>query len=296
MNGTTPDVLSLPKGGGGVSGLGGSFTPDLNTGGGGYAVPLDLPQGVDGHTPKLTLQYATGFGDGPFGFGWSLPVLRVELSCDGRLPRYDGTDPLVLPGAGPLVEAPGGAGRLVPETDGLGWRIRRQGDGFELTDRSGIRHLVGTTAAARIADPADSRRVYAWLLERSIRPSGDEIVYTWTADRLPESVSWARYRLELHYESRPDPVFDGRPGFQLTTTRRCTSIELHAPAQSQSLLRRYTLDYAAGQPTGHSLLAGVTLSGHTADGGTATFPRLVFGYTTGGGFGVRAVDPDVARV
>ncbi|MEW2259779.1 toxin TcdB middle/N-terminal domain-containing protein [Streptomyces sp. NPDC047869] len=296
MNGTTPDVLSLPKGGGAVGGLGGAFTPDLNTGGGGYAVPLDLPQGVDGHTPKLTLQYATGFGDGPFGFGWSLPVLRIELSCDGRLPRYDGKDPLVLPGAGPLVEVPGDAGQLVPETDGLGWRIRRQGDGFELTDRSGTRHLVGTTATARIADPADPGRVFAWLLERSIRPSGDEIVHTWTADGLPESVSWARYRLQMHYESRPDPIFDGRSGFPLTTTRRCTSIELHAPAQAPSLLRRYTLDYAAGRPTGHSLLAGVTLSGHTADGGTATFPRLAFGYTTGGGFAVQAVSPDVARV
>ncbi|BCL26742.1 toxin TcdB middle/N-terminal domain-containing protein [Streptomyces aurantiacus] len=296
MNGTTPDVLSLPKGGGSVGGLGGSFTPDLNTGGGGYAIPLDLPQGVDGHTPQLTLQYATGFGDGPFGFGWSLPVLRVELSCDGRLPRYDGTDPLVLPGAGPLVEVPGEPGRLVPETDGLGWRIRRQGDGFELTDRSGVRHLVGTTAAARIADPADPSRVYAWLLERSIRPAGDEIVHTWTGDRLLESVTWAAYRLELHYESRPDPVFDGRPGFPLTTTRRCTSIELHASAQAPTSLRRYTLDYVAGRPTGHSLLAGVTLSGHGADGAVATFPRLAFGYTAGGAFTVRAVDAAVARV
>ncbi|MGW6737577.1 toxin TcdB middle/N-terminal domain-containing protein [Streptomyces sp. NPDC055013] len=295
MNGTTPDVLSLPKGGGSVGGLGGSFTPDLNTGGGGYAIPLDLPQGVDGHTPQLTLQYATGFGDGPFGFGWCLPVVRIERSCDGRLPRYDGTDPLVLPGAGHLVEAPGEPGRLVPETDGLGWRILRQGAGFALTDRAGVRHVVGTTTTARIADPADPSRVYAWLLERSIRPAGDEIVYAWADDGLLESVTWAAYRLELRYEVRPDPVFDGRPGFPLITTRRCKSIEVHAPARTPSLLRGYAFDYAAGWPTGHSLLAGVTLSGHAADGGTTAFPRLAFGYTTGGGFAVGAVEPAVAR-
>ncbi|WP_170047541.1 SpvB/TcaC N-terminal domain-containing protein, partial [Couchioplanes caeruleus] len=124
MNGTGPDVLALPKGGGAVGGIGGSFTPDLNTGGGGYAVPLDLPHGVDGHTPQLTLQYSTAFGNGEFGLGWALGTVRVE--------RAGGA--YTLAGAGRLVDVPGEPGRLVPETDGLGWRIDRDGDGFALTD------------------------------------------------------------------------------------------------------------------------------------------------------------------
>ncbi len=302
MNGASPDVLALPRGGASVGGLGGSFAPDLNSGCGGYAVPLDLPQGVDGHTPQLTLQYSTGFGAGPFGMGWSIGTPRAELSTDGALPRYDGTDRYTLAGAGPLVPVPNEPGRFVPETDGLGWRIRKQGNGFELTDRAGVRHLVGTTAAARVADPADPARVFAWLVERSVRPTGEEIVYTWAADGLLASVGWAAYRLDFGYEDRPDPVLDSRPGFLLATTRRCVTIELHAPAQAASLLRRYTLDYAAGRPTGHSLLAGITLSGHGPNGEVATFPRLSFGYTGApdgdrtGGFRLRAVDPAVAAV
>ncbi|MEV8508836.1 toxin TcdB middle/N-terminal domain-containing protein [Actinoplanes sp. NPDC051475] len=283
MNGAGPDVLALPKGGGAVGGIGGSFTPDLNTGGGGYAVPLDLPHGVDGHTPQLTLQYSTAFGDGEFGLGWALATVRVELTAD----TY------TLAGAGRLVDVPGEPGRLVPETDGLGWRVHREGDGFMLTDRSGVRHVVGTTAAARIADPDDPSRVSAWLVERSIRPSGDEIVYTWDGDGLLRSVAWAAYRFDLGYETRPDPVLDARPGFLRTITRRCTTLELHAPAEAPSLLRRYTVDYAAGRPTGHSLLAGITLSGHGPAGEVATFPRLALGYTTSE-FGLRAAGAALA--
>jgi RHS repeat-associated protein len=295
VNGAGPDVLALPKGGGAVGGIGGSFAPDLNTGGGGYAVPLDLPHGVDGHTPQLTLQYSTAYGNSAFGLGWSLGTVRVELATDGRVPRYDGTDAYTLAGAGRLVDLPGEPGRLVPETDGLGWRIRRHGDGFELTDRSGVRHLAGTGSAARIADPADPDHVFGWLIERSVRPSGDEIVYTWDVDGLLASVAWAAYRLELHYATRPDPVLDGKPGFLLSTTRRCTAIELHAPAQAATLLRRYTLDYTPGHPTGHSLLAGITLSGHGPAGEVQTFPRLSFGYTTAD-FALRAVGGAAAGV
>ncbi|MFI5495924.1 toxin TcdB middle/N-terminal domain-containing protein [Actinoplanes sp. NPDC051859] len=282
MNGAGPDVLALPKGGGAVGGIGGSFTPDLNTGGGGYAVPLDLPHGVDGHTPQLTLQYSTAFGHAEFGLGWSLGTVRVEHT-DGAYR---------LAGAGRLVEVPGEPGRFVPETDGLGWRIHRDGDGFTLTDRSGIRHVLGSTAAARIADPADPIRVTGWLVERSIRPSGDEIGYTWD-DGLLTSVAWAAYRLDFGYETRPDPVLDGRSGFLRSLLRRCTTVELHAPGQTPSLLRRYTLDYTAGQPTGHSLLAGITLSGHGPAGEVETFPRLAFDYTTSA-FGLRATGTALA--
>ncbi|QCB93559.1 toxin TcdB middle/N-terminal domain-containing protein [Cellulomonas shaoxiangyii] len=296
MSGVGPDVLALPRGGGAVGGIGGGFAPDLNTGGGGYAVPLDLPQGVDGHTPQLTLQYGTAHGAGPFGLGWALSLPRVEVSTDGRLPAHDGTDVLVVPGAGPLVAVPGDPGAFVPETDGLGWRVRRTGDGFTVTDRSGLRHVLGTTPGARVADPADPGRVHAWLLERSVRPAGQEIAYTWAADGLLTDVRWAAYRLELHYEERPDPVLDGRAGFLRVTTRRCVAVELHAPAQAPSLLRRYTLDYVAGAPTGHSLLAGVTLSGHGADGTVEAFPRLAFTYTDGGGFGLRATGSGLAGV
>jgi hypothetical protein len=48
-------VLSLPKGGGAVSGLGELFSPDLFTGTGNFSVPIALPPGRHGLQPQLAL-------------------------------------------------------------------------------------------------------------------------------------------------------------------------------------------------------------------------------------------------
>jgi hypothetical protein len=50
-------VLSLPKGGGALSGIGETFPPDLHTGTGNFTVPLALPPGRNGFQPELSLAY-----------------------------------------------------------------------------------------------------------------------------------------------------------------------------------------------------------------------------------------------
>ena len=56
-----------------VRGLGGAFTPEPATGGGGFSVPLDLPPGPGGIAPALALRYTTGTQQSTFGGGVSLP-------------------------------------------------------------------------------------------------------------------------------------------------------------------------------------------------------------------------------
>ena len=62
-------VISLPKGGGAIRGLGETFSPDLHTGTGNFTVPIALPPGRNGFQPQLNLVYSTGNGNGPFGLG-----------------------------------------------------------------------------------------------------------------------------------------------------------------------------------------------------------------------------------
>src|SRR5262249_51175488 len=112
---------SLPIGGGSVGGLGETFAPDLSTGTGTFAVPLDLPTGRNDIGPKLTLRYDTGSPTGPFGLGWSLPLARILRTTMRGRPRYDDRDDLVLEGSGPLVRLPDGS--LRPQVDTGEWRI-----------------------------------------------------------------------------------------------------------------------------------------------------------------------------
>src|SRR5437867_901899 len=76
-SGVSPSAISLPKGPGSIEGLGESFQPNLNTGTAKYGIGLKPPPGVAGHAASLNLSYEGGGGNGPLGYGWSLPTAFV---------------------------------------------------------------------------------------------------------------------------------------------------------------------------------------------------------------------------
>src|SRR5882724_10911811 len=87
-SGPTSQVISLPKGGGALHGIGEKFSPDLHTGTGNFTVPIALPPGRNAFQPQLTLVYSTGNGNGPFGLGWSLSIPGVSRKTSRGIPRY----------------------------------------------------------------------------------------------------------------------------------------------------------------------------------------------------------------
>ncbi|HVQ90090.1 MAG TPA: SpvB/TcaC N-terminal domain-containing protein, partial [Mycobacteriales bacterium] len=86
-------VIALPEAGGGVSDVlgGAAFRADLFTGAGCLTVPLATPPGRNGMQPDLALEYHTGNGDGPFGFGWQLSLPEVTRAA--RRSAGDATGP-----------------------------------------------------------------------------------------------------------------------------------------------------------------------------------------------------------
>src|ERR1700675_2621323 len=87
-SGTPGQVISLPKGGGALHGIGETFSPDLHTGTGNFTVPIALPPGRNRFQPQLNLVYSTGNGNGPFGLGWGLSILGVSRKTSSGIPRY----------------------------------------------------------------------------------------------------------------------------------------------------------------------------------------------------------------
>jgi Salmonella virulence plasmid 65kDa B protein len=100
-------AVSLPSGGGAVSGLGETFAPDLHTGTGNLTVPIALPPGRGQLAPSLSLAYSTGHGNGPFGLGWALSVPRIARATSHGVPRYEVGDGFLLSGVEELVEVGG---------------------------------------------------------------------------------------------------------------------------------------------------------------------------------------------
>ncbi|HEX4813368.1 MAG TPA: toxin TcdB middle/N-terminal domain-containing protein [Nonomuraea sp.] len=271
---------SLPQGGGAVCGLGETYTPDMSTGTGSYSIPLDCPNGANDVGPRLALRYDSSAGNGPFGLGFGLPLPRILRSTAGRFPRYDGSDPLMLEGAGELVAV--GDGVYRPQVDGGAWRVAAHADGFRLTDRDGMIYDLGTDLPSRLIDPNEPGAVYAWHLAGVRDALGNAVSFTWQRDGgqlYLEQVAYSGYEVRFRYEERPDAQHWGRAGFLITTSRRCVSVELHLAGDAASLVRRWDLAYEQDPANGCSLLTSVVLSGFDADGGQLAAPALRLGYT-----------------
>ncbi|NUR62905.1 MAG: hypothetical protein HOV87_30265 [Catenulispora sp.] len=233
---TAGSVISLPQGGGAISGLGEKFSPDLFTGTGNVTVPIALPPGRLGLTPQLALTYSTGNGNGAFGLGWALSAPSVGRLTSHGLPRYldhpgsDGrpADVFVLAGADDLVPVAtpaAGRTRYRPRTEGQFARIDHvtdaTGNTWEVRGRDGSLTRFGTPRPASpadwrdpaaITDPDDPRRVFAWQITETQDALGNLIRYEYLRDHgtepghrwdnpLPSRISYA------DYGDRADPSF-----------------------------------------------------------------------------------------
>ncbi len=212
-SGTSEQVISLPKGGGALHGIGEKFSPDLFTGTGNFTVPIALPPGRNGFQPQLNLVYSTGNGNGPFGLGWSLSIPGVSRKTSKGVPIYDDTkDTFLLSGAEDLVpveveKTESSTGKEVqtrsryrPRTEGLFARIDHYqvvdkasgtilSNYWEVRSKDGLVSVYGTRGAAGndpavIADPGldKQQHIFAWKLTSTTDPFGNRIVYEYLRD------------------------------------------------------------------------------------------------------------------
>jgi RHS repeat-associated protein len=75
-----------------VGDYGGMFSVSPS-GGAIYSIPIELPQGVNGMSPKVFLNYNSQSGIGDAGYGWNI-VGASEIAKEGARPYYDN---MVLP-------------------------------------------------------------------------------------------------------------------------------------------------------------------------------------------------------
>lgn len=129
-NGSSGESITLPKGGGAISGLGEKFSPDLFTGTGNFSVPITIPPGRNGFQPELSLGYSSGNGNSPFGLGWALSIPGVTRKTSKGIAQYQGKDIFILSGAEDLVpiKKDGSITRYKPRTEGLYAKIEQHRD------------------------------------------------------------------------------------------------------------------------------------------------------------------------
>jgi Salmonella virulence plasmid 65kDa B protein len=204
--GVSAPQITLPKGGGAISGIGEKFAANPVTGTGSMTVPIFTSPGRSGFGPQLSLSYDSGAGNGPFGFGWSLSVPSITRRTDKGLPKYfdaQESDIFILSGAEDLVPVlvkdkdewkwqpfdspasnPGYTIQCYrPRIEGLFARIERWTDKqtgishWRSISKDNITTLYGKRGDARIADPADRTRIFTWRICESYDDKGNAILY-----------------------------------------------------------------------------------------------------------------------
>jgi len=192
------DVLSLPKGGGAIRGIGETFQANPFNGTATFGVPIAVSPGRGGFDLRLTLEYSSGHGNGPFGLGWRMSIPYIARKTEKGLPRYTDNDTYVLSGAEDLIEhadrAPRDEGdfRVTtyrPRVEGLFARIERwarargasvpgSSDVFwKLTTKDNVTSYFGRTPQATLSHPRLASQVSEWHVELTCDPKGEYVRY-----------------------------------------------------------------------------------------------------------------------
>ena len=230
-SGPPPPQLNLPKGGGAIRGIGEKFAAQPVTGTGAVSIPIASSPGRSGFGPSLSLNYDSGSGNGPFGFGWTLAVPAISRKTEKGVPRYadaDEEDTFLLSAAEDLVPAlveengtlrrhleirhAFGAQyeirRYLPRVEGLFARIERWRNAADPADsfwrsisRDNVTTWYGRTAQSRICDPADARRIFSWLVCETHDDKGQVSAYDYKAED-----SQALDLTQLHERNRTAPM------------------------------------------------------------------------------------------
>ena len=283
-----PAPEPVPEQGSGATGRSFGYARVSPAGEARYSIPLSLPSGTNGLTPRLSLEYGHANASGDLGAGWSVGGLSRIARCRRTIAQDGAPGPVALSqldrfclDGQRLVIANGQAygsngAEYRTEIESFA-RIRTYG-----TAGSGPRYFVveaadglvleyGATADSRIDWSGKVATPRAWALSRMRDRAGNAIDYSYTEDAVNGSfrIATVRYNgnpsagvtptheVAFSYENRPVNEADLGyvAGLAISQAVRLARIEL---LYNGSVLRRHELGYAAAlSTTGRSRLVSL---------------------------------------
>lgn len=282
------------------------FTGALST-----SIAIEVPPGRKNATPKLALEYSSSAGPSTFGFGWDLPIGRIEHASKWGVPRCN--DPhfneyvLMMSGtAAELVNDPPGSNTYRPKAEEayVKAELDTSTNSWVVYDRAGMRYEFGKSSLSRIGTNSSAFShtepdgtctfTSAWALTNMRDPNGNAVDINWfnlLNQLVPLSVEYGGnqtlgtshlYVIQFSYESRPDTISAYKQGAPIQLVVRLNQITVATYIPAYQSIRSYDLFYDDAQPTRQSLLVAVAKTG---------LPTQAFTYTPSV-TGHRAMCPD----
>lgn len=221
-----------------------------------YSLPIELPPGIGGMQPTLSLEYNSQSGNGHLGMGWSLSGLSAIARCGATLAQdgfidpvdFDGNDRLCLDGKRLVQVANTGCSGGVEYRTEIDSYARicaygAQGSGpawFKVWTKAGLTMEYGGTANARIEAQGRSD-VLLWAMSKASDTVGNYLNVSYHEDNTngefyPTRIDYtgnsnqglAPYNsVRFSYEQRPDQSSGWVGGSRSGSSVRMTNVQAY---------------------------------------------------------------------
>lgn len=274
-----------------------------------FVVPIDLPPGINGSQPRITISYNSQQLSGILGVGWTLTGLptiertkRIEAidGVNGTI-AYDSNDRFALQGQRLIVTGGDyGADLSVYRTEVESWQVTTASgaagsgpESFSVQASDGSVMQFGATSDSRIlAQGRDDVR--SWAINRKTDPNGNIVDFTYTTDPLNSGNSdYRAYPLQIAYTSNGSHQADRFVRFLYETNPEAQRIYIGGSVVlmnarvshiqtfvGETLVSDYRLTYDTSAATNRSRLTSVTRYSSTSTSAAPLSPAT-FTYSNG---------------
>ena len=274
-----------------VGGMGGQFAVSP-MGGATYSIPIEVPVGVGGLQPQLSIVYNSQAGNGLCGYGTNLSGISAitrgpkDIYHDGTAQgiKYTSDDALYLNGVRLILAEGYTAGEdsalYNPESDPFTNVITHVDSDTPDNTRFEVQTSDGMTywySASQKYYSNGTTKILAWYLDRAIQPTGNYMEYYYDEEYAQDQSCLYMYpvmiaygtnlndpytplsnTIQFSYETRSDVIpikFDGKQG---TIDRRLKTV---TSKTNDVIYRTYTLNYdttSDGSAFKYSRLTSIT--------------------------------------
>jgi len=270
----------------------------LSNGSATSVMPIVVPPGRLGMSPKIALVYNSNRTNGIVGVGWDVDLGSIQRSTKQGV-CYTCND-YTIGGEELVARDDWGDSSFYArkrETQFTRYEHLESSSGWIATARDGKRYYYGPSSASQQSNGSD---VFKWCLDTIVDANGNfiKLYYSHSYGQIyPDRIEYTgnentglapAYEIKfLFYEGRPDKPWIYTTGYAVKTALRLDGIKIYRTYVSgePDLVGEYVLDYGnptQGLSTGRSLLESVTRYGSNGE----SLPPTEYLYNTASvGFG-----------
>ena len=261
------------------------------TGAANYSVPIEVPEGIAGFKPEVSVRYSSQSGVGLLGYGWNLSAFSV-ISRSGKTFYHDGMskapalsyeDNVMLDGQRLMLISGqnlmnGAKYRLENDpTIDITYKMIGSFQGFTVRSKDGTIREFGVTSDSNIETPGGA--TLCWLLSRVVDKQGNVISYQYeetvnNGEFYLNRIEYASGRsIRFSYETRKDKQRGYYAGAVLNSNKILKSISTYI---GQMQFKQYQFNYNTYENGLYTQLTEIIESGQNGQRYNPT--RIYYGY------------------